>query len=326
MISVIVPVYNTEDYLDTCIRSLAEQTEKDLEFLLIDDGSEDDSPAIIRRWAERDSRIRPVFKEKNLGVSDSRNRGLQMAKGDYIAFLDSDDWLEPDMYAEMRGVIEATGADVVFGGFKRVEPGQVRNVPVSAETGTVLTADDALHLVMPQCGAGPYNLYIWDKLFRRSALEKDGSLILFDPDSSYCEDVLWLTEVLIHCKSVALWTGCSYNYRAGRSGNTLTALQNYSSMEHCVSAVETNERVLRLLEAAESHAVNNQLQRVLLYRRYAFRTAAMLHDPSYKKYRNGYFKTLFRWYSGNRSLVGFRWLMMQLMSDVRFQLRRIDHH
>ena len=97
MITVIIPVYNTARYLERCIGSVVNQTYKNLEIILVDDGSTDDSYEICKQWAEKDHRILLIHKE-NGGPSSARNLALDVATGDYIAFVDSDDWIEPDMY------------------------------------------------------------------------------------------------------------------------------------------------------------------------------------------------------------------------------------
>lgn len=97
MITVIIPVYNTARYLERCIGSVVNQTYKNLEIILVDDGSTDDSYEICKQWAKRDHRILLIHKE-NGGQSSARNLALDIATGDYIAFVDSDDWIEPDMY------------------------------------------------------------------------------------------------------------------------------------------------------------------------------------------------------------------------------------
>lgn len=96
-ISVIVPVYNTEKYLDRCIRSIIDQTFSDFELILVDDGSKDNSGFICDEWEKKDSRIK-VIHQKNAGAGAARNAGLSVAEGKYIGFIDSDDWIEPEMY------------------------------------------------------------------------------------------------------------------------------------------------------------------------------------------------------------------------------------
>ncbi len=96
-VSVIVPIYNAEKYLNKCLESIIGQTYKNLEIILVDDGSSDNSPTICDAWAQIDSRIRVIHK-KNGGVSSARNAGIDLAQGDYIGFVDADDWIEPNMY------------------------------------------------------------------------------------------------------------------------------------------------------------------------------------------------------------------------------------
>ena len=112
MISVIVPVYNVEPYLRKCLDSIVNQTYRDFEILIIDDGSTDGSGRICDEYAEKDSRIK-VFHTENRGLSCARNLGLAEAKGEWIGFVDSDDWIEPDMYEVLIRRAEETGADVV---------------------------------------------------------------------------------------------------------------------------------------------------------------------------------------------------------------------
>ena len=96
-VSVIVPVYNIEQYLPRCLDSILSQTHRNLEILVVDDGSTDNSSYVIRQYAKKDKRIIPLFK-KNTGVSDTRNKALDKATGDYIGFVDGDDYIEPDMF------------------------------------------------------------------------------------------------------------------------------------------------------------------------------------------------------------------------------------
>lgn len=112
-ITVIIPVYNTAQYLDRCISSVVRQTYNILEIILVDDGSTDNSYEICKRWAQRDSRIILLHKE-NGGQSSARNMALDIATGDYIAFVDSDDWIELDMYEECLRALENSGKDIAM--------------------------------------------------------------------------------------------------------------------------------------------------------------------------------------------------------------------
>lgn len=110
-ISVIIPVYKVENYIDRCIESIVNQTHKNLEIIIVDDGSPDRCPEICDRWAERDNRIKVIHK-RNEGVAKARFDGLAAATGEYIAFVDSDDWADEDMYEYLLKIMEMTGSQV----------------------------------------------------------------------------------------------------------------------------------------------------------------------------------------------------------------------
>ena len=105
VVSIIVPVYKVEQYLDRCVQSIVNQTHKNIEIILVDDGSPDNCPAMCDDWAAKDSRIRVIHKE-NGGLSSARNAGLEMATGAFLQFTDSDDWLEPEMIAYLIDLAE----------------------------------------------------------------------------------------------------------------------------------------------------------------------------------------------------------------------------
>ena len=111
LISVIVPVYNVEKFLDKCISSIVNQTYKNLEIILIDDGSTDESVQICDKWQEKDNRVRLTHKE-NTGVSDTRNIGLEKTTGEYICFVDSDDYIEPDYIENLYKSLTENNADI----------------------------------------------------------------------------------------------------------------------------------------------------------------------------------------------------------------------
>ena len=114
-----MPCYNIREYLPRCIESILAQTYKNLEIILISDGSTDGTDEIIREYAKKDSRIIPIFKE-NSGVSDTRNRGLDIATGDYIGFVDGDDYIEPEMYETLLKNAIENNADISHCGYQMV--------------------------------------------------------------------------------------------------------------------------------------------------------------------------------------------------------------
>lgn len=126
LVSIIVPVYNVEQYLDKCVNSLVEQTYTNLEIILVDDGSKDRSGEICDLWAKKDNRIKVVHK-KNGGASEARNKGLDMASGDIISFIDSDDYISIYFYERLINVMEDTNSDIVECGFKMFKKEEMIN-------------------------------------------------------------------------------------------------------------------------------------------------------------------------------------------------------
>lgn len=145
-LSVIIPVYKVEQYLDKCVNSIVNQTYKNLEIILVDDGSPDNCPKMCDKWAERDHRIR-VIHQKNGGQSCARNTGLSVMTGDYVAFVDSDDWLEPDTYEYSIKLLQKYKADVVqFGMVKTTDANFV--VPKEEEVINVYEDKEILEYYM----------------------------------------------------------------------------------------------------------------------------------------------------------------------------------
>ena len=116
IVSIIVPIYNVEKYIDRCMRSLLQQTLRDIEIIMVDDGSPDNCPAICDVYARKDVRVKVIHK-KNGGLSDARNAGLDVATGEYVAFIDSDDYTSIDAYEILYNKAKETNADIVYAGF-----------------------------------------------------------------------------------------------------------------------------------------------------------------------------------------------------------------
>ncbi len=165
MISVIIPVYNVEKYLVKCIESVIKQTYKDLEIILVDDGSIDGSGRICDQYAKYDERIVVIHKQ-NGGLSSARNAGLEVAKGDYIGFVDSDDFIAENMYEYLYNIISDRNVDMAICGFKVVQENDYNSEDV----------DNDLELIQVLQGEDTYNLVtklrtedivVWNKLYRR---------------------------------------------------------------------------------------------------------------------------------------------------------------
>lgn len=245
MISVIIPVYNTADYLEECVRSVLEQTYRDLELILVDDGSVDGSGEICDRLALADRRI-VVIHQKNAGVSTARNRALAAAHGDWFSFVDSDDWLEPDMYEKMLSLAEAKGADLVecdaFNDTgEKCEPRNTfRGCP-----NALLTFEGKEKFLWPYA----FSPVLWNKLIAAD-LVRD---VQFTTDIRYAEDTLFLISPMRRAKKIACMNDCFYHYRVAREGNVVSAPLN----ARCLDLIQANGVVADVMmqEGREDAAV-----------------------------------------------------------------------
>lgn len=171
LISIIVPVYNVEKYLRRCIDSIVAQTYKNLEIILIDDGSTDGSAAICDEYAKKDSRI-VVIHKKYGGVSDARNVGVDNAKGNYLGFVDSDDYIKEDMYEYLYNNLIKYGADIsVCGVIDEAEYGEFTGIPTNfyyVTEDTVFDSEKATKLLIED---KTIDSHLWDKLYRKRLFE-----------------------------------------------------------------------------------------------------------------------------------------------------------
>ena len=200
VITIIVPVYNVEQYLPSCVDSIINQTYTNLEILLIDDGSQDRCDEICDEYARKDGRIR-VFHTENHGLSAARNLGLHEAKGEYIGFVDSDDWIEPDMYEVLLGKMRATGADICVCGYW--SEGESSTIQFHYPDAPYSRKESLTALIHGKIGN-----YTWNKLYRRGVFEG----VSF-PVGRYYEDVDTLCEVLSNSNAVAVLDTLKYHYR-----------------------------------------------------------------------------------------------------------------
>lgn len=165
LISVIVPVYKVEEYLDHCVKSIVEQTYHNLEIILVDDGSPDKCPLKCDEWAKQDNRIRVIHK-KNGGLSDARNVGLQVATGSYISFIDSDDWISPDFYENLYRSIIKNNAQIAASGITWAYKDYLQNDKLINKQ--VFSSEEALNTLIQ--GQGFYAV-AWNKLYKRTLFE-----------------------------------------------------------------------------------------------------------------------------------------------------------
>lgn len=201
LISVIVPVYKVEPYLEKCISSIVNQTYKNLEIILVDDGSPDNCPAMCDAWAEKDRRIR-VIHQKNQGGGAARNAGLDFASGSLIAFVDSDDYIAPDMYAHLYELLKA-GADIAECGYVEVA-GNDAVFACGYETHSYTVQEAMAEHIRDRV----FRQLIWNKLYRHQVV--DG--IRF-PINKKIDDEFFTYQVLGNANTLIHSTKVCYAYR-----------------------------------------------------------------------------------------------------------------
>lgn len=206
-ISVIIPVFNTEQYLDRCLDSVLGQDLEDLEVICVDDVSTDGSAALIQRRARKDGRLRYIRQEVNAGPGQARNRGIDAATGRYVYFLDSDDWIEPDLLSRMLRMADETGRDVIinssfvkeYDGIDKKEYGTrfgfLEEAPRAYDTATVL-------LLFPPV--------LWARLYRRSYLADNN--IRFPDLRGGGEDNYFTTLAELPLPDLFVFRGPYYHY------------------------------------------------------------------------------------------------------------------
>lgn len=201
-VSVIVPVYQVEQYLPGCIDSILAQTYTDFELILVNDGTKDGCPAIMQSYADRDSRIRQIHKE-NGGLSSARNAGLDVAQGEYIAFVDSDDTVAPNLLEDAVRAADESGAEQVLFNYCHVKDGQVQDAYLHFEK-EVLDLDSMglAHYLYTYWMPYKHGQEAWSKLYRRSVIEENG--LRFAPNHEiFAEDTLFSAMYLMHTHKIA---------------------------------------------------------------------------------------------------------------------------
>lgn len=235
LISIIVPVYNVEKYLNQCVDSILAQTYTNLEIILVNDGSKDNCGAICDAYAQRDNRI-IVLHKTNGGLSDARNAGINIAKGEYIGFVDSDDWIEPDMYEYLFNAINQSGADISACGLFR----EYKDKTVKCARGKdfVYPSELALERLLEN---SDFQDYAVTKLYNRKLWTK----IRF-PIGKYYEDMLTTYRLFLQSTSIASVSRCLYHYRQRKGSIVKNGF---------------NDVRIAYLEAAESFLKNPELKK-----------------------------------------------------------------
>lgn len=292
VISVIIPVYNVYPYLPECVESVRNQSYGALEIILIDDGSTDGSGQLCDRFAQADPRIR-VIHRKNGGAAAAKNAGLEIAQGEYLAFLDSDDYLEENAYRYMVDILEETGADAVQCGFRNVYADGEEDVIVHQQRQD-FAATDYLRRYTTDWTCG----LLWDKLYRRALAQG----VLFE-EGHIIDDEFFTYRLMMGAKKVVCDPFVVCNYRQRRSG----VMRAESSAQRIVTDKLTylpirRERIIgsfpQLGRAFDLHYLNMLL--------------ILSRDPFATEESLAMIKALLKRYRGTRPPMGLRLALWKL--------------
>lgn len=232
-VSVVVPVYNAEKYLKECLDSLVNQTLKDIEIICVNDGSTDNSLEILNEYANKNHRVR-VIDQKNQGACIARNKGLSVALGEYIAFVDSDDYLELDAYEQAYKEAKSKNLDILSFGWRGV-PQETNWDKYKSSPKEKLFINDSVNAWF-YCGIGA-NVNIWNKLYKRSFLEESG--VHFIEDLPCAQDLCFNILLFPRAKNIEFIPNKYYNYRRDSSGNI-------TSKNKGASRIATHIRIIKM--------------------------------------------------------------------------------
>lgn len=277
-ISVIVPVYNVEPFLEECLDSILNQTLKDMEIICVNDGSTDNSLTILERYAKKDKRVQVISKE-NGGVSSSRNAGLAVARGEYVSFIDSDDFIEPQMLEMLYAKAKETDADIAITDLylydnKTKETSddfrdQLLYLRLKNKVVTLMEEPELISCIA-----------VWDRIYKRS--------LIFQPDLRFAEglvyeDHLFTVQALVRAHRIIVLPEKLYYYRKF-GGNSITDRERKNN-RYKSDFLEIHTRIMQIIR-------DEKLPKDVMYSytRY-FMQNAFMHQENAAT--SGYFKTFF---------------------------------
>lgn len=242
LISLIVPIYNVEGFLPRCLDSIIKQEYQNLEIVLVNDGSTDQSGLICDQYAEKDERF-IVFHKENGGVSSARNVGLNKANGNYIGFVDPDDWIEPNMINKLYELIIQHNADIAMCGYVKED---INGLPISrpVELSTkILNKEETLNSIL---NPNDFRGFLCNKLFSVD-LFREKSLYL-DEDVHFCEDLLFCCQAILESKQIVYDSTPYYHYiihnnNASKSNFSLKKLTALDSLDNIINLLNDQKGI-----------------------------------------------------------------------------------
>ncbi len=269
LISIVVPIYNVENYLRMCLDSIQNQTYQNFEVLLINDGSPDNSADICREYVAKDARFR-YFEKENGGLSSARNFGIEHSTGAYITFVDSDDWLENDGLYLLYNALQKENADISIGRYNCYDDSRCQYLFYDSNPDDSLEVIEGKEIIdregVEEMRNGNWTV-AYLKLFKRELL-LDSPF----PIGKMAEDTYWTWKVLLRASRVVYLNRCVYWYRVGLTGT----LSNIWSEKRIYDEIEAREEKLAILASLNYDLTNH----ILIYKNRLQRAIAKLEEQS----------------------------------------------
>lgn len=303
-ISVVIPVYNVEPYLEQCLDSVINQTYTALEIILVDDGSTDNSGWICDEYAQKDNRIR-VIHQTNAGVSVARNTGIAVASGEYISFVDSDDWLEPGMYESLCSVFKThPDVDMLMCDYTQIFEQEKREI-IQDIDGGYYSKEKIIRQIYPvlfvaeDFGKIPI-VSVWNCLIKRSLLIN--GKILFDPELKYSEDYLFMAELVVKLNSFYYHKNhCFYNYRQLNESRSKKYRPDWWTVQ-----MKLNRKLKAFLADNKDFDFDRALKLQVIYSGLFLANAIMRDDELSNKQKINELKKIFKYPELTAALRGFK--------------------
>lgn len=312
LISIVVPIFNMEKYLKKCIESIINQTYTNLEIILVNDGSTDKSANICDEYKKIDKRIKVIHKE-NGGLSDARNNGIKIAKGKYIGFVDSDDWIDLNMYENMYNEMINSNADIVICG-RVIEYGDGKSTKWYNKGRLEMNNIEALISLNSFCC---FDMAAWDKLYKTK---------LFDdiayPYGKKCEDSYTTYKLFDKCKKIIYLPECYYHYyqREGSISNNTKVNMDYiyGSYEQLKYIEKKHPEILYVAKANYAFS-NNAMYHYMLEKNIKDKNKMKQMLNEAKKYKKDVYNN--KYISNKKKLNFFIFIRMPIVYNVLVVLK-----
>ena len=253
-ISVILPIYNVEQYLVQCITSVIQQTLTDIEIILVNDGSSDSCGKMIDAFAQQDDRIKPIH-QKNGGYGKAINGGLAIATGEYIGIVETDDWIELDMFESLYNAAKEKHSTIVKASFTKIQKGKYN---VECSLNHISTDKDGFVLPSKSLDLMIYESSIWSAIYRRDFISENNISMLETQGASY-QDVVWKFLTYSLCDKIYLLNKPVYNYRVLAVGSSSASTDKSLAMFENYAVIKTfldeNNRFDEFKESYFTHQI-----------------------------------------------------------------------